>query len=149
MEEDMKRLIVAVAVFIILAAGSALAATPVGQWNLRGFDGPDHVPGPLQGICFVVDGTWYSTTFTGWNGQWTQNGDSIRFYGTTGVLSTAELGQFISNTRISGGFVHFKTSPKVVENSIGNFFATRTSLTCDVAAAVPDYSVAGGDPAIK
>ena len=62
----MKRVIVAVAVFLVLAAGTALAATPVGQWNFRGFDGPDHVQGPRQGICFAADGTWYSTTFVGW-----------------------------------------------------------------------------------
>ena len=149
MEEAMKRLIVAVAVFLILAAGTALAATPVGQWNFSGFRWPDLKAGPTQGICFVVDGTWYSTTFTGWNGQWTQDGDSIRFYGTTGVLSTAELGQFMSNTRISGGFVHFNTSKVVTTSSIGNFLMTMKSSTCDVAAAFQDYSVVDSDPAIK
>ncbi len=53
MEEAMKRVIVAVAIFLILAAGTALAASPVGQWNFKAFSGPDLTPGPRQGICFV------------------------------------------------------------------------------------------------
>jgi hypothetical protein len=148
MEEAMKRVIMAVAVFLIIAAGTAFAATPVGQWNFTSYNDPNLKAGPLQGLCFVADGTFYSTTFSGWNGQWIQIGDRIRFYGTTGVLSTAEFGQFISNTRFSGEFAHFSPTTPVATSSSGNFIVTRTSLTCD-APASPVYSAAIGDPAIK
>jgi hypothetical protein len=158
MEEAMKRVIVTVAIFLILAAGTALAASPVGQWDFKGFSMPDLKPGPLQGICFVAgitnsDGTlsgiWYSTTFAGWSGQWFQNGDRIRFYGTTGSVSTAEFGQFISNNRFSGEYVHFIPPAPVATNSLGNFSMTRTGLTCDPAAASPGYSAVNSDPAVK
>lgn len=146
----MKRVIVAVAIFLILAAGTALAATPVGQWNYRGYNWPDLKHGPVQGICFVADGTWYSTTFSGWNGEWKQDSDRIRFYGSTGVMSTAEFGQFISTTTFSGEFAHFFPSPPVVTSSLGNFFMTKTNkTTCDAVAASSGYSVSNSDPAIK
>ena len=144
----MKRVLVAVAIFLILASGTALAATPVGQWNYKAFNEPDLEKGPLHGICFVADGTWYSTTFTGWSGQWYQNGDRIRFYGTTGVVSTAEFGQFISTTKFSGEFVHFFPTAPVATSTIGNFFATRTSLTCNPPAS-PANSPSAGDPSAE
>jgi hypothetical protein len=158
MEEAMKRVIVAVAIFLILAAGTALAASPIGQWDYKGFSMPGLQPGPVQGICFIagvtssdgtVSGTWFSTTFAGWSGQWFQNGDRIRFYGTAGAVSTAELGQFISNTRFSGEYVHFTPPAPVATNSLGNFSMTRTSSTCDPAAALADFSAANSDPAVK
>lgn len=144
----MKRVIVAVAIFLILAAGTALAATPVGQWNDKAYIWPDLKSGAMQGICFLADGTWYSTTFSGWNGRWKQDSDRIRFYGTTSVVSTAEFGQFISNGRISGEFAHFITKPTVTTSSNGNFFMTKTSSTC-AAPASPVSSAATGDPATK
>ena len=144
----MKRVTMTVAIFLILAAGTALAASPAGQWNYKGYIWPDLKPGPEQGICFVADGTWYSTTFKGWGGQWIQDGDMLRFYGSTGIVSTAEFSQFISNARIAGEFAHFYPTPPVTTSSIGNFFMNKTSSTCDVAAS-SGYSAPEGDPAIK
>ena len=49
------------------AAASAATLKP-GLWTLGG----------VQEICLVRGGTWYSTTFPGWNGRWdslTANGD--------------------------------------------------------------------------
>jgi len=144
----MKRVIVAVAIFLILAAGTALAASPVGQWDYRSFVGPNLTQEAKQGICFLADGTWFSTTFHGWNGLWFQNGDRIRFYGTTGALSTASFGQFISNIKFSGEFANFATSPVVAKDTVGNFFAARTSLTCDSPAS-PINPSAANDPAVE
>lgn len=157
----MKRIITAVAIFLILAGGTALAASLNGQWNFTGFSEPDLKAGPVQKICFVTtvnnsdgssSGTWISTTFIGWQGQWFQKGDKIRFYGTTGVLSTAEFGQFVSDTRISGKYAHFLPSVPVQTSSVGNFNMVRKS-DCSATATSPEYAVEGedneGDPAIE
>jgi hypothetical protein len=157
MEEFMKRVITAVAIFLIISAGTALALSPVGQWNFTSYPA-NHNPAPTQGICFLNNGTWYSTTFIGWNGLWNQNPDGIgiKFYGTTGIISTADFGRFVSDTKISGQYAHFFTKP-VATSSIGHFVATWTGPCVDPpaalvepsAAALSDDSVEDGDPAIR
>jgi len=160
----MKRVIVAVAIFLILAGGTALAfELQPGQWSYRAYDErPGFLPGPKQGICFAAtntpptSGKWYSTTFKGWNGLWNQkpNGDGIKIYGTTGIISTAEIGRLVSDTKISGQYAHFFTKP-VTTSSIGFFVLTWIKDECDKAAtldysaALPDDSVEDGDPAIE
>lgn len=103
--------VLASSVFLGMAFGtaaSAMAASPVGQWNITFFLEPGLVPGATQGICYKADGTWFSTTFPNWNGDWFQNGDRLRWYGKTGApLGTAEFGQFIKNVLFGGEFAHF------------------------------------------
>ena len=152
----MKRVIVAVAIFLILAGGTALAVSPVGQWNYRDYDERPGFPhGPLQGICLVNDGTWYSTSFKGWKGLWDlkPNGTGIKIYGTTGIISSADIGRLVSDTKISGQYAHFSTKP-VTTSSIGYFVMTWTSSTClppppAALADDSDESIADGDPAIE
>jgi hypothetical protein len=106
--------VLASSVFLGMAFGtaaSAMAASPVGQWNITFFLEPGLVPGSTQGICYKADGTWFSTTFSNWNGDWFQNGDRLRWYGKTGApLGTAEFGQFIKNVLFGGEFAHFLVS---------------------------------------
>jgi hypothetical protein len=79
---------------LLLAAGGASAQsanTPVGQWTLKwAFDNtPGMTPtGGMQTICFLPNGTWYSSSFSGWSGRWFQkginaagNGDHVRLAG--------------------------------------------------------------------
>ncbi len=57
-----------------LGATSASASLHPGEWTVGGF----------QRICLISDGSWYSTTFSGWSGHWELTGikeDSALVYG--------------------------------------------------------------------
>lgn len=55
-----RKILLAPAIFVVAASGSAMAAGVVpGQYELGG----------AQSICLVNDGTWYGTNFT-WSGHW-------------------------------------------------------------------------------
>src|SRR5689334_22921583 len=66
-------------------ADAAMAASPVGQWNVTFYQEPNLTKGATQGVCYQADGTWFSTTFATWHGVWFQKGDRLRWYGTTSV----------------------------------------------------------------
>jgi hypothetical protein len=141
-----KALMTLVPSLLLMGFGSAaFAASPVGQWTVAFYLEPGLTTGASQGICFVAGGTWFSTTFSGWNGDWFQKGDRFRWYGDTSSLGTAEFGQFVNNTQIGGEFAHFlKTGTPPVTSSRGNWRATRVGSTCgspassQTAPAAPD-----------
>jgi hypothetical protein len=143
--------VLASSVFLGMAFGtaaSAMAASPVGQWNITFFLEPGLVPGSTQGICYKADGTWFSTTFSNWNGDWFQNGDRLRWYGKTGTpLGTAEFGQFIKNVLFGGEFAHFNVSGSPpVTSSRGNYRGNFVSTTCGPPAAVSAVAIPHADP---
>ena len=76
-----KAALTAAAFFVGMNA--AMAASPVGQWNVTFYREPSLAKGATQGICYKSDGTWYSSTFSNWHGDWFQKGDRFRWYGET------------------------------------------------------------------
>lgn len=136
----MKRYIIIVMVTLTLSLGivgahSALAASPVGEWKVTFYLEPGLSTGATQGICFKADGTWYSTTFAGWDGDWLWKGDRLRWYGDTGSLGTAEFGQFSSKRKFAGEFAHF-TVPGAppVTSTRGNYEGRKVSRRCSPPA---------------
>ena len=117
---------------LFVVAGTAMAASPEGQWTVSYYLEPGLSTGASQGICFKADGTWYSSTFSGWSGMWKQKGDRFKWYGATGSLYTAEFGQFIGKALSGGEFSHFYSSST---SSFGNWKAMKVKVTCDAQAA--------------
>lgn len=147
----MKKLFKQVSIMSILALAMsnamAVPSTAVpGQWTIQFYLEPNLAVGASQGICFEADGTWHSTTFGGWEGDWLLKGDRLRWYGDTGTLGTAEFGQFSSKGLMMGEFAHFSapgTPPQT--SSRGNYKMTKVSSTCNSAAA--SGSSGSSDPA--
>lgn len=87
------RVAVATLVLALSVTGAAFAQAannPVGLWRFQAFD--DNTPAlaalGTQDICFLANGTWFSTTFPNFNGHWFQkgnnaagNGDRVRLLG--------------------------------------------------------------------
>lgn len=132
-----------------LLSGAAFAASPVGLWKVTFYLEPGLTLGASQNICFLAGGTWYSTTFSNWKGDWFQKGDRLRWYGRTSSLGTAEFGQFIANRSFGGEFAHFNasgTSTPPLTSSRGNYYGVFSSNTCPQPAA-PSVTTKSGDPA--
>lgn len=145
-----KTVLLLVSLLLLTGVSTAFAASPVGQWSVVFYLEPGLTTGAVQGICFRSNGTWFSTTFSNWNGDWFQKGDRFRWYGDTGTLGTAEFGQFVNNTQIAGEYAHFRvpgTPP--VTSTRGNWRASRTGSICGAPAsaegAAPTSDPAGGD----
>jgi hypothetical protein len=68
----------------------------------------------------------------------------------TSAISTAEFGQFISNTTFNGESAHFfasATSVPPLTSSRGNYQATKVSTVCNRAAS--GLAKSGADPSAK
>jgi hypothetical protein len=132
------------------AAGPETAVVPrmVGQWNVTFYFEPNLSAGKTQGICFKEDGTWYSTTFVSWVGDWFEKGDSVRWYGHTIEFGTSEFGAFIRNKLLGGQFAHFRfTGNAPVTSSKGNWVASKVNPVCDPPATSMTEAWQTGDPA--
>ncbi len=144
-----KLLMVLVPSLLLMGMGNALAASPVGQWNVTFYLEPGLTTAATQGICFTSSGTWFSTTFSSWNGDYFQKGDRFRWYGhTSGGLGTAEFGQFVHNAQIAGEFAHFFPGTPPVTSSRGNWRASKVGNTCNPPAS-PGAAPAAPDPSSK
>ena len=80
----MKKMMVAVAVvlFCLGVAAPVSAGWPLGQWELKNYD--DQTGNTLNttnGICIVAGGTWYSTIFPSWSGNWFMKGNDLHLNG--------------------------------------------------------------------
>ena len=117
---------------LFLGVSTAMAATPVGQWNVTFYLEPGLTTGATQGICFKSNKTWNSTTFGGWGGTWEQIGERLRWHGETSSLDTAEFGQFLANSRMGGEFAHFTGSST---STYGSYYGAKAKSTCDAQAA--------------
>jgi hypothetical protein len=147
---------------LAVSAGAVWAAPdlvpgPIGstaQWRVQFYLEPNHAAGSTQCIVFrktggVVgepnSGSWFSPTFAGWQGQWIQEGDHVRWYGSTSTrLGTAEFGGLISAGLCTGEFAHFFT-PSGGTSSAGSWFLVRTNCAADSLSAPGMTGV--GDPA--
>ena len=139
---------------VSLAPLSASEPTTVGSWNVTFYLEPGHALGATQCVVFTltggivgepISGTWLSTTFVGWNGQWFQEGDRVQWYGFTDAgLATSEFGQLVHNNLMAGEFNHF-LPPDGVTSSAGSWKVARTA-SCPAAASSAPF---GADPAAK
>jgi hypothetical protein len=148
---------------LAVSAGAVWAAPdlvpgPIGstaQWRVQFFVEPNHSVGATQCIVFTrtgavlgesKSGTWTSPTFAGWMGQWIQEGDHVRWYGSTSArLGTAEFGALISALSCTGEFAHFST-PSGNTSSAGSWSMTKTQ--CTVEGPFSATGLTGvGDPA--
>jgi hypothetical protein len=147
---------------LAVSAGAVWAAPdlvpgPIGstaQWQVQFFLEPNHSAGAVQCIVFrktggVVgepnSGTWSSPSFAGWQGQWIQEGDRVRWAGSTAVrLGTAEFGDMIVAGLCTGEFVHAST-PSGVWSTAGSWAMTRRTCASDAVTGtgVGDPSQAG------
>jgi hypothetical protein len=60
------KIVLASSVFLGMAFGTAanaMAASPVGQWNITFYLEPGLGTGATQGICYLANGTWFSIHF--------------------------------------------------------------------------------------
>jgi hypothetical protein len=133
---------------LAVSAGAVWAAPdlvpgPIGstaQWSVQFFLEPNHAAGSTQCIVFrktggIVgepnSGTWFSPSFAGWHGQWTQEGDHVRWHGSTATrLGTAEFGALSSATFCTGDFAHV-TTPAGGTSSSGSWIMIRRNCTTD------------------
>ena len=146
---------------LAVSAGTVWAAPdlvpgPIGsttQWSVQFFLEPNHAAGATQCIVFRKtgavlgepnSGTWFSPSFAGWQGQWIQEGDHVRWYGSTaGRLGTAEFGALISANSCTGEFAHFGT-PFGNTSSAGSWSMVRRACASDSLTAPGMTGV--GDP---
>lgn len=131
-----------------------------GSWRIIFHLEPNHSRGATQCVEFTttgevvgepLSGTWVSTTFAGWRGQWIQEGDHVRWYGfTSGGLATSEFGHLPSNNAMSGEFTHF-LPPDGVTSTAGGWRARRVQDCPDPAESKnPALSIqnSSDDPAV-
>jgi hypothetical protein len=144
---------------LAVSAGAVWAAPdlvpgPVGstaQWSVQFFLEPNHAPAATQCIVFRKtggvlgepnSGSWFSPSFAGWQGQWIQEGDHVRWFGSTATrLGTAEFGALISAAICTGDHAHMLT-PSGGASSAGSWIMTRRNCANDSVT-----TTGAGDPA--
>jgi len=101
------------------------------------------VPGTVSGV--PTSGTWTSSTFPGWFGQWIQLGDHVRWFGITGTgLSTTESGNMIYGNLFGGVSFNHYSSATAVTSTAGSWYGFRVA-SCDGI----NGTAQGADPAGK
>jgi len=122
---------------LLLGSASVLAQTVSGSWEVTFYLNPSRSTGATQCVVYTqtggitgepISGTWLSTTFPGWNGQWIVKGDHLQWYGFTDTgLATSEYGSITSRSIMSGEvFNHFLPLDGVTSTS-GSWVAKRVS----------------------
>ena len=124
------------------------------EWSVQFYLEPNHTVGSTQCIVFTKtgtvlgepkSGTWFSPSFAGWQGQWIQEGDHVRWYGSTSTrLGTAEFGALTNATFCTGEFAHFFT-PSGGTSTAGSWLMIKRNCANDSVTA-PGMTGAG-DPA--
>jgi hypothetical protein len=128
-----------VSALLIAGVASAQAAGSVaGSWSVTYYLDPGHKLGGSQCIVFAktggivgeaLSGTWTSTTFTGWDGNWVQRGDAVEWSGfTSDGLATFEAGHQLASDVLAGtDFVHnYGPQGSVTTSSAGTWTGVRT-----------------------
>ena len=96
----------------------AVSPSVVGSWRVTFYLENGRTTGATQ--CIKINpasgsvagvptsGTWTSPTFSGWQGQWIQLGDHVRWFGLTNLLATTESGNISNKNNFEGvSFNHF------------------------------------------
>lgn len=109
---------------LVMLAASAQAAPPVGQWNMTFYyDDQGFAQGGTEGLCFEggpSKGTWYSTTFAGWSGDWWRKGGSsnvILLKGNyeSGLGNDGAKIELISLSLMTGSMVQWRDDNSVIQ----------------------------------
>lgn len=141
---------------LIVSAIPAMAAPDLnGSWRFSFFLEPNHSTGATQCLVFTKtggvagepnSGTWTSPTFSGWKGQWIQEGDRVRIFGFTssGLATSEHGGLLVSANSMAGEFDHFNSPGKV--SSSGAWTASKVSSCSSSSAATSSVT---GDPSGK
>jgi hypothetical protein len=129
---------------LLVGTNAAMAASPVGLWDVQFFNEPAIAFGTDQGICFEADGTWFSTTFSGWQGTWFQKGDRVRWVGTTGAFLTSAFGEFDSTSSFGGEYSSMFAATAAT-SSVGVWNAANENDTCSLRPATK-HAARAGDP---
>jgi hypothetical protein len=141
--------------FSSLPAMAAPVPSIVGSWRVTFYLEPNHTVGGTQCVTFVqnpiqvgepASGRWFSTTFPGWQGKWIQEADSVRWYGFTGSLATAESSGFTASANLmTGEFIHFFPTAGTTTSSSGAWSATRVPF-CPTSTVGSTAAPQSGDP---
>jgi hypothetical protein len=142
-----------------------LLSSPVladAQFEVSFFLEPDLTPAATQTVCFlttgtprpgITQGTWYSSSFPNWKGDWYRELDFMRWYGRTGIgLATDENHGFLARsdsaaTIFAGEFEHFiatGSSVPPLTSTRGHWTLTYQGQKCGLPSSGPAPS---GDPA--
>jgi len=114
---------------LLAGTGTALAESPLGQWNITFFNEPTLTPTGDVDLCFKADHTWYLVG-DGFKGSWFGEGDEFRWYGTGGD-AVAGHDHFIRRTLMSGVFDEFDLATGTTTTPPANTLLQRVKLTCD------------------
>jgi hypothetical protein len=131
----------------IMAAASPALATIKGDYTITYLSGPSHTETATQCLDFTPakkadyivgfphSGTWTATTFSGFSGNFVQDGSDLRFYGTfaggSGVIAHHVKGG-------TGGFDDF--SPTSTGATASNDGAVTLVKGCAAASRLPAKS---------
>jgi hypothetical protein len=142
-------------VLALCAAGTAFAQAPnnpVGLWNFQAYNdnSPNLAAMGNQNICFLANGTWFGTTFPGWNGRWFQkgnnaagNGDRVRLVGNwaNGAGNDSAEIHFMNLTQMDGGWHEWTDGfgavlwLQIIGRKIGNFCPLPAELELEASEA--------------
>jgi len=118
---------------LLVGTNAALAASPVGLWEVRFSFDPGLIPGATQKICFQPDGTWF------------QKGDRLRWNGTTGASLTSAFGAFDSNEWVGGGEYSSMFADTAFTSRVGDWHAAFVGSNCGTKLATR-HAARAGDP---
>lgn len=120
------------------------APSIIGSYQVSFYSDPFHVLTATQCIVFTKgaspivglsnSGNWFSTTFSGWKGQWVQEGLHTQWYGFTsgGLASSADGSMFTNDStgtnkaNLGTGFFNTFFRPGTTSNA-GTYVMTRVS----------------------
>jgi len=100
---------------LLACAGLAQAdITVTGYWTMKSYAEPNLSTYSTQGICIQNGGTWYSTTQL-WSGDWNQQGNEIKLYGTAPIyhggttvqIATVGFGELHSTGTMAGQYAEW------------------------------------------
>ena len=114
----------------------------IGSYQVQFYSEPNHNLTATQCIVFTKgaspivgesnSGNWFSTTFSGWKGQWLQEGEHVQWYGFTsgGLASSADGSLFTNdssgtNTSNMGAGLFSTFVPPGVTSNAGAFVMNR------------------------
>jgi hypothetical protein len=116
----------------------------VGSYQVSFYSDPNHILTATQCIVFskgaspIVglsnSGNWFSTTFSGWKGQWVQEGLHTQWYGfTSGGLASSADGNMFTNdstgtnkSNLGAGFFNTFVPPGTTSNA-GSYVMNKVS----------------------
>jgi hypothetical protein len=92
---------------VVLLASMAFAAQPNGEWRVFWYNAENWGGAGIHQLCFVDDGTWYSTTASGRSGHWFRKGDRVMMSGNHGGWNMATVLEMTDRWHMGGVHIQF------------------------------------------